>query len=274
MPSKIKQVISFVKKSIKFFYNYALHSPSFVFSYGLAYFQKEYDVGAKFYSNQETVELIKQGKSFIRLGDGEISMMHGRGISYQKYEKGLEKTFRAIVSQYTKNSNYILAIPVFAKYLNHELENTQGKLQCWLPLKVEFKRTFKKNESYADAHIFYYKNFFDDNLTGYFSSKKLIINTTQKNIDNQKDKIESRFNVIDWIEAKEPNPYDWYEKTKQKVDEILIKNKDEISNLVLILGSGPMSKRLAFDYCNKVQCIDIGKGFEHLYNDKNFEHEI
>jgi len=35
-----------------------------------------------------------------------------------------------------------------------------------------------------------------------------------------------------------------------------------------------VSKSIAFYMSQKIQCIDIGKGFEQLYNNVNFEHEI
>ena len=119
--------------------------------------------------------------------------------------------------------------------------------------------------------------------------------------------------MLEWIEAKSPNPFDLYEDTKARIQNIInleiakavnhkkaLKGKgsldiddlnkeefekekkeieaikkDAVKDIVLILGSGPMSKVLAYDFAQQgVQGIDIGKGFEQLYNDRNYEHEI
>ena len=267
--------LDFLKKVLRFFKNYFLKDPGFVFYYGLAYFRKDYTVKALFYTNTELVEEIKKGKSVIRIGDGEIGLLHGRDIHYQKCVPELIKFLREMVLSYSDESEYILSIPVFVNYKNKELAKTKGKLSCWLPLKVEFNRIFNHKAKYSDAHFFYYKNNFEKSLESYLKTKKLIINTTQQNINTRKDDIEKVFNVIDWITAKTPQPFDGYQETVEKIDLVLEKNKEFKKDIVLIFSSGPLGKALSFVYSKKgVQCIDLGKGFEHIYNDKNFEDEI
>ncbi len=273
-----KKSLIFISKILKFFKNYFLKDPVFVVKYIFAYLQKDYKPSAKFYTDEEFISGLKTGKSFIRIGDGEIGLIHHRDVSYQKAEKLLICKLVEIIENYNQGSNYILSIPIFVNMTNVELSETKGKLSCWLPLKIEFFRRFNSKVKYFDAHTFYKKNFFEKNIYDYLKDKSLIINTAEKNIISQKDNIENKFKVIEWIEAKSPNPFDLYIETTEKIENILKKEIDSGKNLediVLILGSGPMSKVLAYDFSKKdVQCIDIGKGFEQLYNDKNYEDEI
>lgn len=271
-------MFNFIKKVLKFFKNYLLKDPIFVLKYSFAFLQKKYKPSAKFYTNDDFLTELKTGKSFIRIGDGEIGLLHGRDIVYQRADPSLVNKLIQIIENYKQDSKYILSIPIFVNMTNEELGKTKGKLSCWLPLKIEFFRRFNKNMRYFDAHTFYRKNFFEENIYEYLKDKKLIINTSEKNIIDQKENIENRFKVIDWIVAKSPNPFDLYAETAEKINNILereIESGIKKEDMVLILSSGPMSKVLAYDFAEKgIQSIDIGKGFEQLYNDKNYEDDI
>ena len=144
----------------------------------------------------------------------------------------------------------------------------------YVPLKVEFFRRFNREAKYFDAHAFYRKGFFEKHMYEYLKDKRLIINTKKENIEIQKENVEKRFDVIEWIESKPANAFDDYIETKIKIQNII---NQEINkrNIVLILGSGPMSKVLAYDFAQQgIQGIDIGKGFEQLYNEVDYESEI
>lgn len=292
--------IKFLSKAFRFIFRYIVKDPIFVFKYFVAFFQKDYTPQVKFYNTEEFMTEIKSGKSYIRIGDGEIGLLHHRDIHYQKAGPLLISKLTEIIENYGKEknnsnenekfinkneSNYILSIPIFVNISNKDLENTKGKLSCWLPLKVEFFRRFNRSAKYFDAHTFYRKGFFESNMYEYLKDKKLIINTTAENIKNQKENIEKRFEVIGWLEAISPNPFDRYEYTKNEIQNVInqeiakSKSSEERENIkrniVLILGSGPMSKVLAYDFAKQgIQGIDIGKGFEQLYNERNYEHEI
>ena len=266
--------VEFARKGIQFIYRYITHDPLFVFQYALAYFQKGYTNDAKFYSDQELASCLQSGKSVIRIGDGEIGLLHGRDISYQKADKGLVEYLRKSIAEYTSESPYILAIPVFVNQTNTELIK-KNVLRCWLPLKIEYRRSFKKEVAYADAHFFYYKNKFETYLEEYLENKKLIINTTQENINRQKSAIEKQFTVLGWVEAKSPEPFDLFNETQKQIDEIVKRYDGDMKDVALVLSSGPMSKALAYIYAKKgIQAFDIGKGFEHIYNSNNFESNI
>ena len=63
-----------------------------------------------FYSFEEFKSLIEKGKSFIRLGDGEIYMINFGSIHYQEYDQGLRDSFLKMIENYSNEAQYILEI--------------------------------------------------------------------------------------------------------------------------------------------------------------------
>lgn len=279
-------MVIFIKKSFNFLKSYLFKNPRFVFNYGIAYFQKEYVCFAKFYTEDEVLSLIKAGKSYIRLGDGEIALLNGRSIHHQRYDPDFSKKLKQVILNYKKDEDYILAIP--ERYLNssnQDLKNRSYKnsnyeanfFRCWLPFKVFFKMIFPKNIKYTDAHSFYVNGFFENKVAPLIKNKKLIIITTLQNINNQKDFLEKEFSVAGWIEAKSPNPFDWLDKYKKEIESIISLEDFKKSNLtnkdfIIIAGAGPASKVLAYDLCKYIQVLDVGHGFEHFYKGKSLDH--
>lgn len=270
----MKRVLTFLYKSVRFVVRYLVRDPLFVIYYSFAYARNGYVVNAKFYNDEQITNEIKQGKSIVRIGDGEIGLLHKRSISYQRADKDLIYFLQKSIKEYTIESPYVIAIPIFLNWTNEVLKEKKV-FSCWLPLKVEFLRSFNRKAIYADAHFFYYKNKFEKNLEDYLRTKKIIVNTTKENIDLQKKTIEASFEVLGWVEAKSPEPFEWYEKTKKEIDALIETYPGNDKDIVLILSSGPLSKVLAYEYSLRgVQALDIGKGFEHIYNSNNFEHLI
>lgn len=263
----------FLKKSLSFLRDYFLNDPLFVILYIFAYFQKGYINKVKFYSEGEVITLFKKGKSYIRYGDGEVALMHGRGIDYQQHEVSLSTSLKDIVAEYSTGSNYVLAVP--ERYINKS--NTDLKkinlFNCWLPMKVTYNQLFPKNIKYADAHSFYVSGFFEKKIAPFIKSKKLIIVTTKDNIHKQKSILEKEFDVLFWIEAKSPNPFDWLNMYKQKIQDVL-SSTTPATDVVVLASCGPASKVLAYEMCNQVQVLDLGHGIEYLYRDKSLDHVL
>ena len=127
-----RKVVAFITRNIK--------NPQFLFLYSLYFFQKEFRVRVSFFSNDEVIALVTSGKSLLRLGDGEIGLLNDRGIIgtvfLQKSLPVLKQGIYRIITGYTKNSPYVIALPKkYASYSNEELR-MEGKLRSWLPFKV------------------------------------------------------------------------------------------------------------------------------------------
>ncbi len=146
-----------ILKAIK---KYLFKDTKYFFLYILRYFQPRYKHNCNFYSTDELIENIKNGKSLIRIGDGEIGLLHYLPIHYQKWSRDIRNDFLKIIKNYNENSPYLLGIPLFVNYSNTELRKIK-KLNCWIPLKVTYESIFNKYCKYVDAHVFY-KNLFNE----------------------------------------------------------------------------------------------------------------
>jgi hypothetical protein len=271
--------INYIKKVCYFSATRLSHSPSFFFTYIFSYFQKSYINDAKFYTQEETIEKIKQGKSIVRLGDGEGMLLCGLGIWYQDYDKNLEKDLRTLIAEYTEESEYILTMP--EKYTNdtnaHLREITTdhfNALHAWLPMKIWYRKIFPKQVRYADTYIFYTQHFFNT-IKPYLKTKKVIVITTQKNIDKQKPSLEKELDILDWVEAKAPNPYEWYHKYIEEIEKLISNTNIAKKDIVILMSAGPTSKPLARYFSMQgVQSIDMGHGFQYLGNLEELEKQV
>lgn len=263
-----------MKKIIKFIARYIFKDPIFVTKYIFAFMRKEYRPFAQFYSKEDFLNEINKGKSIIRIGDGEIGLIHHRNIHYQKYNKTLEKSLKNIIKYYDDKSSYILSIPLFVNYSNTELKSTNGKLSCWLPLKIEFFNIFNTSMKYADAHYFYYRDFMLNFFNEILKDKNIIFITNKETIDNIKDtKIDNQFNSVNYIETPSENSFNYIDQIKKEIDSVINQNKN--INYKLIISTGPTSKVIAYEYSNKgYQSFDIGFGIRYLYDINNYSHVI
>lgn len=263
-------LLSLVKKVTVFVFRYGSADPKYLMTYCYTFFLANYKNEAIFYKDEDTISLIRQGKSLVRIGDGEVGLLHGGHVSYQEYNKDLAKSIDKIVSEYKDTEKFLLAVPQFVNFSNKDLKKTKGGIRCWLPLKIEFRRRFSKTKAYADAHLFYRKSNVQE-LIDYLKTRTLIVVTTKRNIEKLKSlSLFNRDTVF--LISPEPNPFSEYKNIFRSIQSVL---PSEHSQVTLLLSAGPLSKVLAYDFLNKdVQCIDIGIGIEVLCSKTGYEETI
>ncbi len=266
----MKKLMLFVRQGLRFFKNYILKDPVFVFKYGIAYINGADKTKALFYDDQTFFSEIRAGKSIIRIGDGEIGMIHGRDIHYQKNIPALQDSLKDMVKEYDVQSPYVVSIPIFVNYSNQELKKVKGRLNCWLPLKVEFDRIFNKQMRYLDAHIFYYKDkmlkFFDL----FLKDKAIVFVTNAETIAGIK-KSSVLFSNVEYVETPAEQAFDEIVDIQKCIDEALKNNPAA----TLVLSCGPASKYLAYMYSKKgTVCYDLGFGLRYLYDRADYSHVI
>lgn len=247
-----------IARTFKFFRSYFFHAPLFVLVYSVAFFLKGFSFAVSYYSKEEIKEKIKEGKSMIRIGDGEVHMLLGGDLSYQKYEKEIETALKKIIDDYTDESRYLLGVNELVMDKRNDFLKTKNKFYLWLPMKVCYFLYFNKLASYFDASIFYYDGVFDYFFREYLKDKKVVVVSLPRNIEKLKTSSYAD-NVSEYIEVTEPNPHDSYATVQQKLSRY--KGRQDI---VVLLSCGPTSKVLAYEFCEELQCIDIGIGLEVL----------
>ncbi|MFH1454830.1 MAG: GT-D fold domain-containing glycosyltransferase [bacterium] len=257
---------------------YLFKDTKYFFLYVYRYFQDNYHNDCKFYSNQEFKQRITNGKSVIRIGDGEIGLLHFMSIHYQVYSDSIRNDLLKIVKTYNDNSKYILSIPLPVNHTNKKLKDdskssTHDYFQCWLPLKITYELIFNKKIKYFDAHAFYRDNYFKDIIFPCISDKKIIM-VTNKN--NSKDVNNSYFGdkIFNYVICAEKNSYEDREDIKRDIIEIINKSGFDKSNFVILMSAG-LSKTIIYDMSKKgYQLLDTGKGLEGYYKEISLEHLI
>jgi Glycosyltransferase GT-D fold len=267
------KILKFTKKSVNFIKKYLFIDPQFVFLYARAYFKDDDKIDVKTLSEGETVANITAGKSFIRLGDGEMALIKMIDIHFQKAEKALAKDLKEIVLEYKQESKYILAIPTrYINKTNKELKEI-GLFRCWLTLKAAYKIFFPKDIPCADAHAFYVSGFFEDNLTDFLKTKKILVITKKSDSESFKKNTADIYKDVKYIEGPSENAFEKLSDIKMKIDSILEQEKRE--DIVILVAIGPASKVLAYEYSRLgIQVLDIGHGMEYLYTGKALDHVL
>jgi hypothetical protein len=274
---------SFFKRVTDFFKKYYKH-PIYAAAYGFYFFRDSFVAGAQFFSDKEFTEEIKKGRSFLRMNEGEIHIMNGGsigvGVGYQKYEKGIEKSFREMIKNYSNESPYIIGLAkVYINETNSKLKQiftlaNQQHFYVWMPIKVVFKIMFPKNVIYGDSHAFYYDNYFQNNVEEYLLDKYLVVVSKKENIDSFKNNKNIPFKDVVFVETPSVDSYSVYERICFDIIKALEAiPKDRKS--VLLVSTGPTSKQIIYEFSKKgQQGLDIGRGLDFLYSGESIEGRI
>lgn len=267
MNKKISKIFAFLKR-------YAKH-PLYVTLYGCTFFLKGFGLKIQFYNNEELLGLLKRGKSIIRLGDGDIvSIPLDLENCYHRSSKELKDMYTTIIKNYHKDSPYILSVPKFLNMTNTELKNLgERKLEWCLPMKVMFVLNFNKDYAYADAHNFYYDNFFEKLIDPLFREKRVIFISNRKTIEKQKRNKNLPWRDVVYVESPEVNAMDAYIDIKHNLNKALIGTDKK--DVVIYNAMGPVGKYIVYEYANRgYQGIDIGKVSEVMFTGESIQYLI
>ena len=257
---------------INFLKRYLFRHPLYMSVYTFAFFLEGFSFKTHFYTADELTKLIEEGRSLIRLGDGEINLFHGFKNHYHTFSPRLKSMIREIITSYSPKSLYVLSLPRFINVSNQELKK-MGKFNVWLPLKVIFFLLFPKKVSYMDAHNFYYDDYFEKFIAPLFIDKKIICVTNKKTIEKQRKNVKLPWKNIVYIETPETDAIDAYEDIVSCIDKKI--EKDNPENVVFFVAMGPVGKYLIYEYANKgYQGIDIGKVAEVMFTGESVQYLI
>lgn len=262
----------FIYRSIKYTKRHLFRDPAYFLSYGINYFKKGYVPHISYYDYSDIPRLLEEGKSFIRLGDGDVYTLTGGGQPYQQYDEKLSEKLFSLISEYSDDSGYVLCLN------KRPLEKSNKELKklnifnCWLPTKIYYNLYFNKQAKYHDAAMFYYADTIPKYFEKYLLDKSIVIAANKGNIDKFKANKNIPFLNIKYIETPEVNAFSKYSSIK---DLILNHVNDEQGKKVVVLAAfGPASKVLAYDLFNKVQIIDIGYGVGVAYTEKGLDYQL
>lgn len=261
-----------MKKTYEAIKKYLFKDTRYFFLYLFRYVQDTYQHSCKFYSEKEFLALLLARKSIIRLGDGEIGLLHYLPIHYQKHSNEIRNDFLKIVRSYSDDSPYLVMIPLFVNYTNTALRAI-GKITCWMPLKLSYEMFFNKNATYFDQHIFYRDGKYEELVLPYLKNKRIVIVTN----DNNKKFLQStELNqyIYDYIHSPAENAYESKEEIKRDIVKTIEESSYPKEDFVIIMAAG-LSKTIIYDLSFKgYQLLDIGKGLESYYKGESIQYQI
>lgn len=266
--SKIGNIMNFFLRIIRYVRLHITRDPKFFFTYLLQYCNPFYQSSISFTNTDSIVSFLEQGKSLIRLGDGEIYILNEGGLSFQSFDPKLKQHLQKCISEYTPNSPYVLGLNRVPLLMSNLALRRHGLLSCWLPSKVYYQLYFNKNVTYFDAAVFYDKDALAKYIESYCKKKKIIILSNQSNLDRFKANNTIPFSVTAFIETPENDTFSEYDLIKDHV--LTLAEQYGMNEVLIFVACGPAGKVLAYELAlSGIQAVDIGNGIEVAYSDKN-----
>lgn len=214
---------------------------------------------------EETLAYIEKNPvSFYRYGDGEIAIMKGEGIAFQKADDRLARKLIELLS--VKEQGIMAAIPHC--YFNYEHGMTDILEQFNYAMKTQRRFLLehcRRDTVYLDTTITqmyqsyeaYNFELYFDRVKKLFQGKKVTLVCGKGIFKNIKYSLFDESNDITYIEAPNKNAFSEYDAVLKQA---LTVPKDALVCIVL----GPTAKPLAYDlHKNGYQAWDIG----HLIKD-------
>jgi len=252
---------------------YLFKDTKYLFLYIYRYFQNNYHNNCKFYTDEEFTNLIKAGKPILRLGDGEMSLIHFLPTpdnSPQVYSDSIRNDFLKIIKNYTNDSKYILGVTPHVNYTNTQLKN-MGRWEVCRQMKITYELIFNKGAKYFDSFAFYRDGGFEKFLSQYIKTKRVIIVTNEENKKNIMDSDLSDDTYL-YITCKDKNTYEDRLKIQNEIINLIDKSGLPKNNFVVLMSAG-LSKTIIYDMSDQgYQLLDIGRGLENYYSKISIEH--
>lgn len=247
----------------------SVREPAYTIKYIIHFFAKDFSQSVSFLTKEALVESIRNGKSLIRLGDGEAYIFyHGSIPGNQTFNKELRDHFSRLIHEYTEDSPYLIGVATYLTQTNEELR-TKKLLRTWLPFKIWYQSQFNKKTPYFDAHLFYRTGAFQKTLTNILRENNILIVTNKKSIEYIKQTPLEKTFSIQYLEIPESNANDHYQTIYET---ILNTVKESGQSWRVLLSAGPTSKALAFNLSKEhVICYDIGLGIHAIYGKSDLE---
>ncbi len=222
------------------------------------------------YTKTEVVTQIKNGRSFIRFGDGEAMLMTGRDIYYQPTNRVLCKALRTIAQNYSDNSPYFLGLPT------KELRATEAKLKTqrgdqvriWRLFRILFPFYFSQNVPYAYYALFFEKGWFETNIMPILSDRHVIIATNSSVLTPAfKAYFATQSAQASFVTTPPKNAFKEKDTLLKAITTLCTQSS---ATPIVLLAAGPASKVLAYDLANQgIQTLDLGHGIESIASDRD-----
>lgn len=237
----------------------------------------EYDteIDCIVHTELETIDKLIQGYSIARFGDGEILMMIGENMAYEKYDSSLKEHLQNILTKKESHPKLLIGIPPsFIKtdpnigkgqnfYWNYSIRYL--KMNKYLPLLTQkeyyssfFTQLYAYNDEYCVQIVKKLACLWNNRKVVLFLNEKVKAECLVTIMDMFKKATELNFEIV-------PSSFAWSIKSKLLEQ---IKKYDK-SSLILIC-CGATATVLAYEATVEgYQVIDFGQIIENINYSKN-----
>ncbi len=242
---------------------YVFKDTAYLFLYAWRYFQNNHHNSAAFYTDEEFAALVAQGRSMIRIGDGEMGLLHFCKVRYQKYSDAIRNDFLKIIKNYNNDSACVIAIPPPVNYSSTRLKKI-NRWHLYRQFKISYELIFNKQATYYDQLAFYKNGTFEKFIMPYLKTKKVVIVTNRENAAAIKNSPRAS-EEYQYVICGHENTYE----TRQQIQQDIIATVEKTGlpkNGVVVLMSAGLCKTIIPDMAEQgYQVLDIGKGLESYY---------
>lgn len=223
--------------------------------------------------NEETIRyIVKNKKSVVRYGDGEMNIMLGGCAWFQEYNDSLSIRLKEISK--SCDNKILICVPGYINSVNKNNEIDSKTKKFWRGYSIKcggyFRKYFNNNYLYGDANISLFYNRKKNRkdiekhiylLKKIWDNKNIIcIEGKENNIGVNNDLFDNASTVKKVI-CPNKNAYRLYDKILKYIISVCDKNT------IIICSLGPTATVLCYDLCSKynVMSYDLGH-FDLHYN--------
>lgn len=232
------------------------------------YFLTFFGVKASVYSAETTVEVLLNGKSLIRFGDGEFGIYRGKDIHYQKWSPELKTYFNRIKEEYESGNEYcrfLLAVPKRFMSINGvELAKKRVYVSSWAESRYDFKKNYRHDIPYGDSFLFEKNN--REIYAKLWNSEKCPANVV---FVHNSEKYAKQFadtygkNTV-FVQCPGKNAFAMVDELEREIESAIQENGWAPGKVMLTISAGPAGKVLVYRLSKKgYWCIDAG----HCWDD-------
>ncbi|MBQ8290035.1 MAG: DUF1792 domain-containing protein [Clostridia bacterium] len=226
---------------------------------------------AKILTPSETADRITEGKSLIRIGDGEMRLMRGLSLGFEVPSDGLVselKEVREIFSRMGDGCPYLLCVP--RKFMNASALSLMKKrhyVSSWAEARFYFKRHFSRSVTYGDAFIFSkdYPTECDRILTYLGQRPVIFVHNSRECFERFK---EAHGGAVHYLPCPDTLAYEKIDELESAVYSIAQDNGYGPGDVRLVVSAGPCAKPLVMRTSKRgYQAIDTGHLFDRPLED-------
>lgn len=201
----------------------------------------------KVLSKSETIEKLRKNNiSLIRFGDGEFSIyLNNKDIYYQKFSNDLKLYLKEIERGYSKESNYMLAIPneMFTESILWFFKHKKIYLSCFAKYRVYFRYFMKKNAIFGDAMCFIKSNY-DEYIKLWEDVQDVVfVHNDEKWAKSFEEKFKKK---TYFVKTPNSNAFENHEQIINKIIDTINLNKLNNKEYKILISAGPAAKVIVY----------------------------